>query len=291
MARQEEAQVKTRKHYVTIPSNYIEDLQQTGKRDKARAFMEYYFDMHNETVNSVRFYGKSWGKSVGTVNSWIKDFKHEIDRYFSYWMIQNDSHHTSVANTTEQKLNTTKNTTEQLNTNKTPTVSELSKTQLNTTKNTTEQKLNKDSNKNLININVENDSTNASSKSKTIYPKNFSILWNLYDVKQSNKKRALTIFQKRWKHTDLELLEIAIKKAKEEMTPGYEKHFDGFLNGVIDSYLPQRAWFKDAKGITHQGLYHESENKFVSDKGQEVPLNAELVSKLMKNDYFGIKED
>ena len=67
------------KYYVMMPTEYVEKLQQEGKRDKARAFLEYFIDMHNDSVNSFRFYQQSWGlKSSSTPTVWIKEFKEEI---------------------------------------------------------------------------------------------------------------------------------------------------------------------------------------------------------------------
>lgn len=282
--------VKARKHYINLPTNYIEELQQKGKRVKSRAFMEYFFDMHQEAINSLRFYGVSWDVSKSTAELWIKDFKHEIDRYFSYWMIQNDTHYSNVKNKVGQKLDTTKNTIGHDKDTPSTTISDILSNQLDTTKNTIGQEVDKDSNKNLNNINVESKDSPGQSSSKTNYSSKFEILWSLYDLKKSNKKRSFTIYNKRFKDAPLEILKTAIIRAKEDMTIGYEKHFDGFLNGVIDSYIPRRAWIKDAKGITHYGLYHEIDSKFVTPKGTETTIESIKLSKLIEKGYFGYED-
>jgi hypothetical protein len=89
---------------MTIPSDYINSLKASGKREKARAFMEYYTDMHEGEVNSLSFYAKSWGKKgKGTVSKWISEFRDEIDKYHSYWQLKNNSHHHNVTNKSGRK--------------------------------------------------------------------------------------------------------------------------------------------------------------------------------------------
>ena len=71
------------KFYMMMPTSYVLKLQQKGKRDKARAFMEYFYDMHDENINSIRFYQNSWGlKSSNTSGLWIKEFKEEMHKKF-----------------------------------------------------------------------------------------------------------------------------------------------------------------------------------------------------------------
>lgn len=106
------------KYYVMMPTGYVEKLQQEGKRDKARAFLEYFLDMHNDSVNSFRFYQQSWGlKSSSTPVVWIKEFKEEISKFFAFWELKNNSHYSAVSKTIEQKSNTLKDEIEHQNSN------------------------------------------------------------------------------------------------------------------------------------------------------------------------------
>jgi|GEM_PF-2411696 len=98
-------------YYINVPSNYINKLKQDGKREKARAFMEYFSDMHDDEVNSISFYAQSWGakdkpKNRGSVQRWIQEFKDEISKYFAFWEIKNTQHYSSVKNQKQHQCNT-----------------------------------------------------------------------------------------------------------------------------------------------------------------------------------------
>jgi len=79
--------------YIMMPINYIEQLQENDRRDKARAFMEYFYDMENEKVNSFELYSNCWSVSLCTVEYWIKEFHNEIDKFFSKFLIDNQEHY------------------------------------------------------------------------------------------------------------------------------------------------------------------------------------------------------
>lgn len=97
--------MSARMNYITIPIDYVRELKNLGKRDKARAFMEYFDDMDVQAVNSFSFYAQSWNVSKSTAHEWIKEFKHEIERFFSYWLIKNSQHYSSVQKSTERLPN------------------------------------------------------------------------------------------------------------------------------------------------------------------------------------------
>lgn len=88
--------------YISIPIDYVRELKGRGQRDKARAFMEYFDDVETNDVNSFSFYAKSWNISKTQVQAWVKEFKYEIERYFSYWLIKNSQHYTSVQKSTDR---------------------------------------------------------------------------------------------------------------------------------------------------------------------------------------------
>lgn len=100
-------------NYINIPTDYVTRLHQDGEREKARAFMEYFFDMQNEQANSVRFYGKSWGswergnslkpKSNSVVTNWIEEFTDEIDRFYAAWSLKNMQFNARVKNSSAPK--------------------------------------------------------------------------------------------------------------------------------------------------------------------------------------------
>lgn len=138
------------------------------------------------------------------------------------------------------------------------------------------------------NINVDSkESTTKSKINKQEYSKEFEILWNLYSKKSSNKKRSYEVYKKRWKSVKQELLKKAIESYKDNTNPLYLKDFDGFLNGIIDSYIPQRAWIKDKRGSVHNGFYVEHDNKFISDSKNEFSIESNAIASYLENGYFG----
>jgi hypothetical protein len=87
------------------PTDYIKELKQKGKRAKAMAFMDYLDDMQTDIINSFGFYAKAWGVSKSTAHSWISEFRVEIDRFFNYWSLKNNTHYSSVKNASERQPN------------------------------------------------------------------------------------------------------------------------------------------------------------------------------------------
>lgn len=91
--------------YINIPIDYIRELKNSAKRDKARAFMEYFDDMDSNSVNAFSFYAKGWNVSKSTAHDWIKEFKYEIEKFYAHWMIKNSHHYSSAKNLTERQQN------------------------------------------------------------------------------------------------------------------------------------------------------------------------------------------
>lgn len=86
-------------HYKNYPTDYIDSLQNQGKRHKARCFWEYQNDVQNQAVNSISFYAKSWGyKGKGTISDWVREFKDEIQKYYDAQSLVNQQHYSSVIN-------------------------------------------------------------------------------------------------------------------------------------------------------------------------------------------------
>jgi len=93
-------------YYINLPANYVNKLKQSRKREKARAFMEYFSDMHDDEVNSISFYAESWGKNRGSVQRWIVEFKDEISKFFTFWELKNKQHYSSVKKQMQHQCNT-----------------------------------------------------------------------------------------------------------------------------------------------------------------------------------------
>ena len=276
--------MKPRQHGVYVPSDYYRELKfKKNNRPKARAFMEYYDDIDLGEHNSVRFYATSWGIAVGTAHGWIDDFKTEIDKYYATRQLRSDGHYSYAKNENER--------TEQNEVNK----KELSNTDnIDTSKVSNEQTEQNQMNKGLNasisnNINADsNESTDKiSDKANKNYGVNFEILWNRYDKKTSNKGRSQTIYNRRWKNTDIKIMIEAIDKYKASIDLTYLKDFDGFLNGLIDTYIPKRAWVLDKNGTKHIGWFYDIENKFISDTNLNLKLESSNIANYITDKRFG----
>ena len=82
--------------YMTMPKEYAMQLQNEGKREKARAFMEYCLDLDNGVSNSISFYAKSWNLSKTGAGKWIKNFKDAIEKHHQYWMEKNTQNFNNI---------------------------------------------------------------------------------------------------------------------------------------------------------------------------------------------------
>ena len=276
--------MKPRRHGVYVPSDYYRELKfKKNNRPKARAFMEYYDDMDLGEHNSVRFYAKSWDIAVGTAHGWIDDFKVEIDKYYATRQLRSDGHYNYAKNENERS--------EQNEVNK----KELSNTDnIDTSKVRSEQIEQNQMNKGLnasISNNINADSNESTDKTfdkvHKNYSTNFEILWNRYDKKSSNKGRSQTIYNRRWKNTDIKIMIEAIDKYKASTDLTYLKDFDGFLNGLIDTYIPKRAWVLDKNGTKHIGWFYDIENKFISDTNLNLKLESSNIANYITDKRFG----
>ncbi|MDD5405998.1 MAG: hypothetical protein PHE73_03530 [Sulfurovaceae bacterium] len=95
-----------RDKYLSMPTDYIGELKESGKNFKAMCFMDYYYDVEYKRVKSYEDYRKDWGlTSKGSVFKWIAEFKNEIERYFNFWVMKNNQHYSSVKKSSERKVN------------------------------------------------------------------------------------------------------------------------------------------------------------------------------------------
>jgi hypothetical protein len=118
--------------YMTFPTDYINELNQSGRRKKARCFMEYNKDMQDEVfrlgvlgqklekkmANSYGFYAKSWEVSKATAFEWIEEFFKESGLFHAHWINGNSQYYSSVQKAGERLPNDNAD-------NKTPTTSGL----------------------------------------------------------------------------------------------------------------------------------------------------------------------
>ncbi|WP_141048219.1 hypothetical protein [Aliarcobacter cryaerophilus] len=276
--------MKPRQHGVYVPSDYYRELKfKKNNRPKARAFMEYYDDMDLGEHNSVRFYATSWEVAVGTAHGWIDDFKIEIDKYYATRQLRSDGHYSYAKNENERSEQNEVNKKELSNTDNIDT-SKVSNEQ------TEQNQMNKGLNASISN-NINADSNESTDKTfdkvHKNYSTNFEILWNRYDKKSSNKGRSQTIYNRRWKNTDIKIMLEAIDKYKASIDLTYLKDFDGFLNGLIDTYIPKRAWVLDKNGTKHIGWFYDIENKFISDSNLNLKLESSNIANYITDKRFG----
>ncbi|PZQ08230.1 MAG: hypothetical protein DI567_02290 [Aliarcobacter butzleri] len=271
-------------HGVYIPSDYYRELKfKKNNRTKARAFMEYYDDNDMGEHNSVRFYANSWNVAIGTAHGWIDDFKIEIDKYYATRQLMNEKQYSYAKNQNEHFEQNEVNKKEPTNNDN-----------IRTVKIITEQNEHNEMNKGLtasLSNNINADSNESADENldykKKSYSANFEILWNRYDKKTSNKGRSQTIYNKKWKKTDIKIMLEAIDKYKSSIDLTYLKDFDGFLNGLIETYIPRRAWVIDSKEQKHLGWFYDSENKFISDSFVPLKLESSYIADYIANKRFG----
>jgi len=288
--------------YINIPKEYIQSLQNKSKRDKARAFMEYYFDLEHNSLNSIRFYSNGWKIGSSTAQRWVKEFEYEIERYHTFHILKNQQGASSVLKSMGQKRDKTgTNAAQERQLNNIDNIG-LKEEFINEEKDNigakVGQKRVQDKTINIINnisAELENSTTknlplnksSTSKNNKNSYSSNFEIIWNRYDKKSSNKKRSQNIYAKRWKDTPLEFILQAIEKYKTSIDLTYLKDFDGFLNGLIDSYIPCRVWLVDLDNKKHIGYFYDSENVFISDENKKLNLESSKIASLIEQKRFG----
>jgi len=75
-------EIKMRELYICMPKEYIEALHKNNEREKARAFMEYVFDLENSNKKiDLEIYPVSWDVDLKVAHSWLKEFNEAIDKY------------------------------------------------------------------------------------------------------------------------------------------------------------------------------------------------------------------
>lgn len=278
--------MKPRQHGVYVPSDYYRELKfKKNNRPKARAFMEYYDDMDLGEHNSVRFYATSWGIAVGTAHGWIDDFKREIDKYYATRQLRSDGHYSYAKNENERTEQNEVNKKELSNTDNIDT-SKVSNEQ--TEQNQMNKGLNASISKDIYVESKDIDKDKSFTKNKIAYSNKFEICWQEYDKKKGNKPKAFNIFEKKLKGIDQDLIIEAIREYKATKEEWRDlKDFDGFLNGMIDIYLPKRAWVLDKHGNKHIGHFYDSKNLFISNEQLKLTLESKSITEYISSKRFG----
>ncbi|RBQ27633.1 hypothetical protein [Arcobacter sp. CECT 9188] len=71
--------MKLRTHTIPLPTDYVSEQRNKGKRKKSRCFIEYFYDIEVGEHNSYSFYAKSWEVSKSTAFEWVKEFNEALE--------------------------------------------------------------------------------------------------------------------------------------------------------------------------------------------------------------------
>ncbi|WP_026804701.1 hypothetical protein [Aliarcobacter lanthieri] len=71
--------MKLRTHTIPLPTDYVSELRNQGKRKKSRCFIEYFYDIEVGEHNSYSFYAKSWEIGKGTAHRWVQEFNEALE--------------------------------------------------------------------------------------------------------------------------------------------------------------------------------------------------------------------
>ena len=257
-----------RMNYKMYPIDYIEELKQKGVkgRRKAMAFMAYFHDLQMGEVNSIRFYAKYWNVSHTAVMNWLKEFREEIDRFYSYWTIKNNTHYNSVKNQTLHQVDN--NFTAQTTINKAN--NECQKT-------VTLHQVDKE-----FNI-YDDDNGDISSQNLRKDKREFDEVFFIYRANTKFAGKKDEAFEEYMKIKDKvslkELLRAIVLYLRD---PSVEKRYNlkNFLkNEVFYSYLPKRMKIKiDGEWIV--GTYKDDVSVFEGDNGFKGVLTADRLAEL-----------
>lgn len=240
-----------RMNYKSYPSDYIQELKQRGVagRKKSRAFMEYFNDMQHDEQNAYSFYAVSWDVSKSTAHTWIDEFKHEIDLFFSHWFFKNEQHYNYAKNQGERQSND--------NRTQTSSTTPLNANFQETHRTTTERQPNEA-------LNIYNNNT----RSGFLFDKEFGDLYFVYS-KNTNypgkKQEAYEAFKR--VDIDVDLLKIcAIKYLHDKVVDkpvGIKKFLE---NEMYIPYLPNYVRVKSGE-TWYEGIYDTKSYEFKTQEG------------------------
>ncbi len=98
--------MKLRTHTIPLPTDYVSELRNGGKRKKSRCFIEYFYDMEVGEHNSYGFYSKSWEVGKATAFRWIKEFNQALEIFDAARELKRKYHYQEA---TEKQIKTKKN--------------------------------------------------------------------------------------------------------------------------------------------------------------------------------------
>ena len=266
--------MSARMNYISVPVDYVRALKTKGVRgrERARAFMEYFDDLDSGDHHSVGFYAESWGVSKSTAHDWLKEFRHEKDRFFNFWVIKNGQHYSYAKNQTER--------TERQQPNE-PTAEESQK--IGVYKYTTERTERQQPNE-VFNINVVDSAGARASMYDCITDPEFSDLCFTYSMNGGTvgkKPDAYEVYKTI--HADPDSLKIAAMEYLH--TSQHKGHYNlknFMMNDAYMKYMPKRV------SIMHQGQWVDMDydietGTLRTDNGSTGSITPKMMIKMFKD--------
>ncbi len=265
--REDTEVIKTRLYYRLYPIDYVNELNQKGKkgRKKSMAFLIYWHDMEMGHINSVAFYADLWGLAKSTAHKWIIEFTKEAELFLQYWHQKN---FLELENNINIPKKTSKKSERKTNDYK------AHKYRESVNPNTeSERKTNQ-----VIN-NIYDDDNNIIQK----LDKKFNELYSIYRVISTyagNKKEAFKEWKKIKDSINYESLKRAIVLYLHDPSVRKKYNMPNFLkNEVYHSYMPKRLKVK-VQDNWMIGTYKDDEKVFVADDGKLYRLTPERLAAL-----------
>ena len=276
--------------YIEMPIDYITKLKQSGQPEKARAFMEYFYDLQiclleDREPNSIHYYATSWGewyrgkpkkkKSLSMTSKWVNEFRIQIDKFNTSWSLINDLNEARInhKNRTGQKIKEHSKNSER-----------IEKTSLNTNimgikKN---ERIVKEQRKKQE-YNIYDDDSDVQ-KIEEEYKRLFFIyrIFNgSYTGSKSDGLEAYKLLENRPKYKEMEKAIKLYFADKRVIKKCGIANF--FKNNIYMDYTTKKvSIFIDGSWI--DGSYLASEEKFITSYGEEMILSIEGFSNFFAND-------
>lgn len=263
--------------YLTMPKEYARELQLSGNRAKARAFMEYCLDLDEGIKNSIRFYAKSWGISVEPAQRWIKEFYAEIEKHHNFWAEKN-------ANNAQRLLKNAKhlpNTSQTLKSSTTTENTGFCEEVPNTCQTLAKQRVNNKFTPTHTHVHAEEKSSNTDIE----FLREFTELRLRTNKKfLGSKERAYEAYKSIENLFEIKTIARSYKNyyesfnSKDEQIVGLAKFID---EGLHLSYLPTSVVIETKDGATIAGTFDLEKEAFDAADGRKLKLSVQRFFELL----------
>lgn len=261
--------MSARMNYIMVPVDYIRGLRHSGVRGrvKARAFMEYFDDLELGDHHSVGFYATSWDVSKSTAHDWLKDFRHETDRFLNYWILKNEQHYTHAKNQTERNERFKPN---EMNDNKRQNIGVCE----TPTERNERQQPNEVFNSNVVVAREDNYMTDME----------FSDLCFIYSMNGGTVGKKMEVYEiyKRVNVDPDSLKMAAMEYLHSDVFKGYYNLKNFLSNDTYLKHMPKRVSINyDGKWIDMD--YNSDNGELIADNGAKGSLNAKAMMQKYKD--------